>query len=111
MERGVPIAAVNPEKLRELPYVTAGTGSVAVLNRPPHPNAARVYLNWLLSRDGQTAWSKAVTFASLRQDVPRDHVDPYVIPKPGVPYLEQHREASVNMKDRVDDFIDSFRFQ
>lgn len=63
--------------------ITAGFGSVMLLNKAPHPNAASVYVNWLLSKDGQTAWSKAVNAASHRLDVATDHVAPYLLPKPG----------------------------
>ena len=63
--------------------MTAGFGSLMLMSRAPHPNAAAVYINWLLSKDGQTAWSKAVNAASHRLDVPTDHVPPYLVPKPG----------------------------
>lgn len=47
-----------------------GFGGVALLTRPPHPNAQRVYLNWLLSRKGQVAWTKGAKRNSRRLDVP-----------------------------------------
>ena len=40
-----------------------------LVNRAPHPNAARVYLNWLLSKDGQTAWAQTTGENSRRTDV------------------------------------------
>jgi iron(III) transport system substrate-binding protein len=63
--------------------ITAGFGSLMLINKAPHPNAAAVYVNWLLSKDGQTAWSKAVNAVSHRLDIPTDHVAPYLVPKPG----------------------------
>ena len=54
-----------------------------------------MYLDWLLSREGQVAWSKATGYASLRQDVPEDNVYDYMKPEPGVKYLEQSKEDEV----------------
>lgn len=70
--------------------ITAGFGSLMLINKAPHPNAAIVYVNWLLSKDGQTAWSKAVNAASHRSDVPTDHVSPYLVPKPGEKFWISH---------------------
>ena len=35
----------------------------------PHPNAARLFTNWLMSQDGATAYFKAMAFKSIRKDV------------------------------------------
>ena len=66
--------------------------SIVVIRNAPHPNATKLFLDYFLSRDGQTAWSKASGFPSLRQDVPRDHVVPMLIPKEGVRYQEEYSE-------------------
>src|SRR5918993_319182 len=65
---------MNPEALQEGALTTAGNGALSIPKNPPHLNALKVYLDYLLSKEGQTEWSKAIGFASLRQDVPRDHV-------------------------------------
>jgi iron(III) transport system substrate-binding protein len=44
-------------------------GNVMLVNRAPHPNAARVYINWLLSKEGQTAWVENTELNSRRLDV------------------------------------------
>jgi iron(III) transport system substrate-binding protein len=43
--------------LPELDY-QSGSSTVWLLNRAPHPSAARVFINWLLSKDAQAAWAK-----------------------------------------------------
>ena len=43
---------------------------VVAFNGSPHPNAAKVFINWLLSAEGQTIWGKANSVASVRKDVP-----------------------------------------
>lgn len=50
--------------------LSGGSRHAMVLNKPPHPNAANVFLNWQLSREGQTTYVGATTFNSRRVDVP-----------------------------------------
>ena len=49
--------------------VSGGFGNLMLVNRAPHPNAAKVYINWLLSKDGQAAWVEATDLNSRRLDV------------------------------------------
>ncbi len=44
---------------------------VNVFNKAPHPNAAKLYVTWLLTKEGQAAWQQAQTLRnSRRRDVP-----------------------------------------
>ncbi len=58
-KQGLPVAnfgEVLTHTLKERPTIQ-GTGSsnnIMVVNRRPNPNAARLFVNWLLSKDGQT---------------------------------------------------------
>jgi iron(III) transport system substrate-binding protein len=70
-EQGLAIGTVPAEQFREGAPLTAGSGAVALLDRAPHPNAAKVYVNWLLSRDGQIAWQRETKEPSLRADIPQ----------------------------------------
>ena len=54
--------------------LTSGAGSIALINRPPHPNAAIVFINWFLSRDGQLAWQKQTDRNSLRTDIAKNSI-------------------------------------
>jgi len=49
--------------------LTSGFGNVTMINRAPHPNAAKVFINWLLTREGQKAYVDAVGNNSRRLDV------------------------------------------
>jgi ABC-type Fe3+ transport system substrate-binding protein len=65
------------------------------LNRLPHPAATKVFINWLLSREGQTLYQKYFLrldpVFSLRDDVPVDPtVEPYR-PKPGEKFMSVYR--------------------
>jgi iron(III) transport system substrate-binding protein len=103
--KGLPVRQMNPEALQEGALTTAGNGALSIPKNPPHPNALKVYLDYLLSKEGQTEWSKAIGFASLRQDVPRDHLAKFLIPKEGVQYLESHLERYVNLRTEVSTFV------
>lgn len=77
--QGLPVSWFEPDHLKEGAYITAGSGGVAVINKAPHPNAAKLALNWLLSREGQIAYQRIFTQGndgpdSLRIDIPKDKV-------------------------------------
>jgi iron(III) transport system substrate-binding protein len=44
-------------------------GVVGIVKDPPHPNAARVFINWFLSRDGQDWYGRLMQNGSRRLDV------------------------------------------
>src|SRR5574341_725196 len=77
--QGLPVSWFEPDHLKEGAYITAGSGGVALINKAPHPNAAKVALNWLLSREGQISYQRIFTEGndgpdSLRIDFPKDKV-------------------------------------
>jgi ABC-type Fe3+ transport system substrate-binding protein len=49
---------------------TQGVGGIQMLEGAPHPNAAKLYINWLLSRAVQARLMPAVKLNSRRKDVP-----------------------------------------
>jgi iron(III) transport system substrate-binding protein len=76
--QGLPIDSLGA--LKEGQSLTASSGSVGLVDKAPHPNAARVFINWLLSREGQlTAQNEYVKARvgasnSLRIDIPKDMI-------------------------------------
>jgi iron(III) transport system substrate-binding protein len=48
---------VKTHLLSEMDYQASGSG-VWLVNKAPHPNAARVLINWLLMKDAQAAWAR-----------------------------------------------------
>ena len=93
--------------LQEGGFVTASNATISAVRNAPHPNAAKLYLNYLLSNEGQMAWSKASGLASLRRDVPRDHIPEILLPQEGVSYQETYREKYVLMRREIVDFINT----
>ena len=54
---------------------TQGVGGIQALADAPHPNATKVFVNWLLSRDVQLRVMKAVRLNSRRKDIPLNDPD------------------------------------
>jgi ABC-type Fe3+ transport system substrate-binding protein len=50
---------------------------------PPHPNAATVYLNWLLTEEGQRTVAEGMSSPPIRKGVVVKGIDPMKIVKPG----------------------------
>ena len=50
-------------------YVSGGYGHLTILKNPPHPNATRVFVNWLLSRDGQEVFARGMGVGSRRFEI------------------------------------------
>lgn len=50
--------------------VTTGSGNLHILANNPNPNATKVFVNWLLSKETQTEWAKVARTNSRRADVP-----------------------------------------
>ncbi len=67
-----------------------GFGLLVVLNRAPHPNAARVFANWMASPEGMSIYSKTQFQVPVRNDIDANWLPPRVIPKPGVKYLDTY---------------------
>jgi ABC-type glycerol-3-phosphate transport system substrate-binding protein len=91
----------------ETAYETTGGSVLAMINRPPHPNVAKLFANWLLSKEVQTEFTKADQFNSIRADVPP--IDPAGVPQKGQNYLEVQKESMVAEKQKAQDFIRSVR--
>lgn len=81
---GAPIEQTTP---REGAPVTSSSGNIALMNKAPHPKAAKLFINWLLTREGQTLFSEALGFQSARLDVPTGHLDSDKIRNPEVKYF------------------------
>lgn len=100
---GVPNIKTQPV-LKEGTYTTGGFSSLMVFEGPPHPSAAKVYLNWLLSKEGQILWTTASSYPSRRadmDDVIAKYADSEAIIKPGVTYINTYNEDSLAVRDKL----------
>jgi ABC-type Fe3+ transport system substrate-binding protein len=77
--QGLPVDEFEPYHLKEGVNISSAFGQLTLVNRAPHPNAAKVFINWLLSREGQIVFQKVMSQAgdskeSRRNDIPKDHI-------------------------------------
>jgi len=94
IKQGLPVGEVDPLSLKEgANEIGGGSSSVlAFLNKAPHPNAAKVFINWFLSRQGQILWQRVMNKVvvegsdSMRIDIPKDDVLPDSKRMPGRNY-------------------------
>lgn len=93
-KQGLPVKRVEHSFSGAPGIMTAGapTQTLQVYDKAPHPNAAKLFLNWLLSKEGLTYVHDNVREPpnprnSLRKDVPKTNVFPGSIAKPGVKYF------------------------
>jgi len=85
-KKGLPVGSLYGQPREG--YMSGGFGHVALVKQSPHPNAAKVFINWLLSREGQIQWQKKSDNNSLRMDIPKDMLtDQRTVPKAGEKYL------------------------
>ena len=81
-QQGLPVDEFPHANLKEASYEvsTSGNSGLALINGAPNPNAARVFINWFLSRAGQMVWQATMNGKvqepsdSMRIDIPKDRV-------------------------------------
>ena len=105
--QGLPVDTFGPKVFKEGGGLVQQFGTLALLNRAPHPNAAKVFINWLLSRAGQIALQRRTMNAespadSLRIDIPKEEV-PYDNRRlDGIKYLDTGKPEWIEMKPIID---------
>jgi iron(III) transport system substrate-binding protein len=67
IKAGLPVKPIST--IKEGYYAASGSGCVVLVKNAPHPNASKVFLNWLLSNDGQSRFTKAMGQPTRRFDV------------------------------------------
>ena len=67
LKAGLPVKPIpNP---RDEVYVSGGSGNLTIIKGPPHPNAAKVFVNWILGKEGQEIFSRTMGQGTRRLDV------------------------------------------
>ena len=107
--KGLPVASftrIIDKPLKERPVVSgsAAGNNIMVANQRPHPNATNLFVNWFLSKEGQTimhTMSDRTPDETLRADVTEiGKVAKADMRKPGVEYLAPEHDPVVQ-KNRV----------
>ncbi|MBI4331310.1 MAG: ABC transporter substrate-binding protein [Chloroflexi bacterium] len=76
-------APLSRALFKETMYSSPQAGAMSVPWNFAHPNAAAVFVNWLLTKEGQTVFSRSWKVPSARQDVPTEGIHPALTLRPG----------------------------
>jgi iron(III) transport system substrate-binding protein len=91
-KQGLPVTSVPVGSFKEGGVIGPENGALGLVEPAPHPNAARLYINWLLSKEAQRTWQQKVGHVSLRTDIGREGVYPPFVPQPGGRYVNAGTE-------------------
>jgi ABC-type Fe3+ transport system substrate-binding protein len=104
--QGLPVDDFDTNRWKEGSSFSAGGGSMGYMNQAPHPNAAKVFINWFLSRKGQMALQRLGDpddpANSRRIDIPKDDIPPDNRLQPGVKYFDVVKPEYGDMKPIFD---------
>ena len=67
LKAGIPLKPLPTPK--EGDYGTGGSGNLTIMKNPPHPNATKLFVNWLLGKEGQEVFMKAMGQGTRRLDM------------------------------------------
>jgi ABC-type Fe3+ transport system substrate-binding protein len=100
IKAGLPL---KPLELKEGAYATSGAGNLGILKEPPHPNATKVFVNWLLGKEGQELYTKAMGQPTRRFDVETKWLrDIGVIPGKDFLTLEEFFKSENQSEERLE---------
>ncbi|HEX9879371.1 MAG TPA: hypothetical protein VGB25_04160 [Candidatus Binatia bacterium] len=107
VSRGLPLGRFLADNLKEGSYLTTATDSVGLINRAPHPNAAKLLINWFLEKDAQVKYSRASGTWTRRVDVVQDYLDPGIVPKIERydSYQANYKESYVKRRDEIVQYL------
>jgi iron(III) transport system substrate-binding protein len=70
------------------PTINGSPWMLSLANRAPHPKAAQVFANWILSKEGLETYGRGYGSATLRTDIDETYLNPGNLPKKGVKYFD-----------------------
>lgn len=88
-EEGVPVKTIYG--LEDMPGTVSGGNVLSLIAGAPHPNAARVFVNWMASKEALEIYGKALQMVPARSDIDAQKFLPAeIIPKPDVKYFDTY---------------------
>lgn len=101
-KEGMPVKAVFG--LEDMPGAVSGGNMIGLIDQAPHPNAARIFVNWMASKEAGEIYGRALKMVPARSDIDAARfMPPDVIPKPGVKYFDvydYHFTTVINAESR-----------
>jgi iron(III) transport system substrate-binding protein len=90
IHEGAPVKFSHPA---EGSHIT--TNGICLIANGPHPNAAKVFVNWFFGKEGQMIYAPNQNAISVRRDVPQDYL------APGERYEEGQRFFAADAADQT----------
>jgi len=83
--------------------VSPSEGHVGLFNNAPHPNAARLFANWIASREGLEIYARNRGCSPTRNDIDEaSFLNPEMIAKSDVDYFDSYNwEFVLNTKEKI----------
>ena len=78
--QGLPVDEFKDSTFKEPPSLDSGpNGTIALMKQALHPNGAKIFINWFLSREGQTIYQEIMNsptdqVESMREDIPKEPI-------------------------------------
>ena len=97
------IKAKAPIKLaltKEDNRASASNGAFGVPTKFAHPNATILFLNWLLTKEGQSVFATHFGQPSARLDADKEGLNPDIMPIAGVKYFVSDNEEFMAAQDK-----------
>ncbi len=104
---GAPIAVVPTRDVD----VTPESGAIAVPKISAHPHATMVFVNWILSAEGATTFSKSSGMPVVRLGVSKEAINPFFLTGPDTRlYMEteEHIQFAGEMRKAFKQIIDTY---
>lgn len=107
-DQGFPIMDFMPHPMAEGEVLSASAANIMVMDKAPNPNAAKLFVNWALSREGQEMFVRiSEKMDTLRTDVPKDILEPqyridpdgnYIVAFSNPEYVDRQDEILLKLK-------------
>lgn len=86
---GAPLKKIVPQ---EGVMLAGGAMATSLLKNAPHPNAAKIFMNWYLTKDANTVLARLNAMQSARLDVPTDFLAQDGLRQAGAKYVNAETE-------------------
>ena len=107
--QGLPVDQMIVRWKEGIDMSAKGYGALSLINRHPHPNAAKVFINWFLSPKGQLAFQRSFHPAdapnSRRVDISKDYLPVTSRREKGVKYINMEQPEWLKRKADVTNFV------
>jgi ABC-type glycerol-3-phosphate transport system substrate-binding protein len=100
-KEGVPLALL--QGFSDLDIETSGgSGLLGIIKNAAHPNAAKLFANWIAAKEGGEIYARARSSVPTRNDIDESFLAPEVIPREGVKYFDnQDWNYTVTQKEEA----------